>query len=143
MFCGFDGDYAFLSNYWECTVVFDGLQFRSVEAAYQAAKCRNPSERRDFTNLTPDEAKRLGREVQLRPDWERAKINIMRSLLHYKFCAHPDLERALLATGDKELVEGNTWGDTFWGVCNGVGENHLGRLLMEVREALRKKEEET
>lgn len=58
----------------------------------------------------------------------------MEELLVIKFSGKdPFLTRALMATGNAELVEGNTWNDTFWGICNGTGENHLGKLLMKVR----------
>jgi ribA/ribD-fused uncharacterized protein len=73
----------------------------------------------------------------MRPDWEQVKILIMTSLVRDKFTRHQDLKEQLLATGDAELIEGNWWGDTFWGVCKGKGENHLGKVLMKVREELK------
>lgn len=127
-----DGNY-FLSNFYPVDVSFDGLTFHSVEAAYQAAKLANVEDRRPFTNMTPSEAKRAGRRVDLRHDWEQVKISVMRELLFSKFLGNPHTAQLLLETQNEELVEGNTWNDTFWGVCNGYGENHLGKLLMEVR----------
>ena len=78
-----------------------------------------------------------GRKVTLRPDWEEIKLEAMREVVHVKFLA-PDLRRYLLNTGDATLIEGNYWNDTFWGMCRGIGENHLGRILMAEREAIRK-----
>lgn len=72
----------------------------------------------------------------MRSDWEEVKLGVMEGLLREKF-SDPELRRKLLATGERELVEGNDWGDSFWGVCAGRGKNHLGRLLMKLREELR------
>ena len=71
----------------------------------------------------------------LRPDWEEVKVQVMRELLYAKFSEEP-LRGMLKATGDQHLEEGNNWGDTFWGVCRGRGENWLGKLLMEVRASI-------
>jgi predicted NAD-dependent protein-ADP-ribosyltransferase YbiA (DUF1768 family) len=78
-----------------------------------------------------------GQKVTLRKDWEGVKIQVMRDVLRLKF-ANPGLRDRLLETGDRELIEGNTWGDTFWGVCRGSGKNWLGQLLMELRGELSK-----
>ena len=75
----------------------------------------------------------------LRPAWDDIKLNVMRDLVWRKFSEDPELRAKLLATGDAELVEGNAWGDTFWGVDqSGKGENHLGKILMETRTRLTK-----
>ena len=87
--------------------------------------------------LSCPEAKRLGGRIPIRYDWESVKLDVMETLLRDKFTRHADLRILLLDTGDRELVEGNTWDDRFWGVCEGVGENHLGRLLMKIRAELR------
>lgn len=134
----FTGDYYFLSNFFECDVEYLGLTYRSSEAAYQAAKCKNPNERLAFLWLTPSMAKRYGKMVEIRPDWDEVKKRIMRDIVYLKFSQWPDLREKLLATGEAELIEGNTWGDTYWGVCNGVGENNLGKILMEVRREFRR-----
>ena len=127
----FDGEYSFLSNFYECEIEVWGHKFRSVEAAFQALKC--PERMDEFENLTAYEAKRLGRKVKLRDDWELRKISIMKMLLEQKF-SHPELTQKLVATGNLYLIEGNYWKDDFWGVCEvGKGQNHLGKLLMEVR----------
>jgi len=138
----FTGPWAFLSNFSPCEVLLDGEKYASVEAAYQAAKTLNAAAREKFRFLgvTPARAKRMGRSLKLRPDWEEVKVGIMRDLLMQKF--RPSiLKRKLLSTFQAELIEGNYWHDTFWGVCMGkcdfphapLGDNMLGRLLMEVR----------
>jgi ribA/ribD-fused uncharacterized protein len=134
----FRGAYTRLSNYAICSVWFDGHIYNSVEHAYQAAKSLDEDERRAIRHLpTANQAKKAGRRVTIRPDWEAVKVEIMRGLLREKFAQEPD-RTVLLGTGRRELVEGNWWGDRFWGQSPlGNGENWLGRLLMEIREELR------
>lgn len=132
----FHGPYRFLSNFWECEVYFEGTTYQSAEAAYQAAKTLNVNTRAVFALMPPWGAKKAGRKLQLRPDWEDVKLDVMDKILHEKF-KHPELREKLLATGDAELIEGNHWGDIIWGVCNGEGANLLGCLLMALREELR------
>lgn len=131
----FQGAYRFLSNFWPAKVVLDGAEYSSVEHAYVAAKTTNKTARNDIADMTPGQAKRYGRTLKLRPDWEKIKLTVMEDLVRQKF-KHPNLARLLQATDDAELVEGNTWGDTFWGVCKGQGQNHLGKILMRVRSEL-------
>lgn len=108
-----------------------------MEHAFQAAKTTRLDERQHLRGCpTAAEAKQRGRQVSLRPDWETVKLGVMEHLLRQKFTTHPGLRRQLKATRPHPLVEENTWGDTFWGVCNGQGENHLGRLLMRIRDEL-------
>ncbi|MFO0974636.1 MAG: NADAR family protein [Phycisphaerae bacterium] len=134
----FQGEYRFLSNFWLSEVWFEGARYPSVEHAYQAAKSLDPAERRRVAALaTPADAKRAGRALSLRPDWERAKFAVMEACVRDKFTRHAGLRAKLLATGDAVLEEGNTWGDRVWGVCNGAGENRLGKILMQVRAELR------
>lgn len=152
----FRGPYRWLSNFHLAAVVYDGHTYPSTEHAYQAAKALDIQQRIKFmtsleqcalddsllsleayTVMTCAEAKRAGQKLPLRAEWEEIKLDVMRNVLYDKFQRHEDLKQKLLATGDEELVEGNTWGDRFWGVCNGVGENHLGKLLMELRAVLR------
>ncbi|MDO4328940.1 MAG: nicotinate (nicotinamide) nucleotide adenylyltransferase [Lachnospiraceae bacterium] len=135
----FRGDYHFLSNFYEAPVEYGGLIYGNNEAAFQAQKCRTEEERKAFTELRPSKAKRAGRQVQLRPDWEKVKVGLMEEIVRAKFAQNPDLAGRLLATGDRKLVEGNTWGDTCWGVDSrtGQGENHFGRILMKIRDELR------
>lgn len=133
----FTGDYRFLSNFWPVNIVVAGHTYSSVEHAYQASKTFHPLERIKIRNATtPGQAKRLGKNVSLRADWESVKVRVMRELLRKKF-SQPKLKRKLINTGKAELIESNTWGDRFWGVCDGQGKNMLGLLLMEVREELR------
>ncbi len=133
----FSGEYRFLSNFYPSKVSLDGIDFPSVENAYQAAKNFDWDRRKMFVTLTAAEAKREGQKTMMRPDWEQVKVLIMTNLVRDKFTRHQDLREQLLATGDAELIEGNWWGDTFWGVCKGKGENHLGKVLMKVREELK------
>ena len=89
--------------------------------------------------MRPAMSKKAGRRVQLRADWEDVKLSIMEDIVRAKFTQNEDLKQLLLATGDLVLEEGNTWHDTFWGVDvkTQEGENHLGRILMRVRQELR------
>lgn len=133
----FTGEYRWLSNFWSASVVYDGAIYPTVEHAYQAAKTFDQLQRESIRRATsPGIAKRAGRRVDIRDDWEAAKLGIMQELVRQKFMV-PDLRTKLLNTGDAPLIEGNYWGDTFWGVCRGKGHNHLGRILMSVRAALR------
>lgn len=117
--------------------MFEGMLYPSTEHAYQAAKSLDLAIRTEIQNAkNARHAKQLGQTVKLREDWESVKLNVMLTLLREKF--KDGFERdALLATDGADLIEGNTWGDTFWGVCEGKGSNHLGRLLMQVRKELK------
>lgn len=131
----FDGtEYAFLSNFYLADVTYDGLAFTSSEAAFQAAKVLEEEKRKEFCNLNPKSAKAKGKKVPLRGDWEKVKDQVMYEVCTAKFEQHPDLMEKLLATGDEELVEGNTWRDQYWGVYKGKGKNMLGKTLMRIRE---------
>ena len=114
----------------------DSVIYPSVENAYQAAK--TTGDRTVFCSCGPGEAKRLGRQLVIREDWDKIKIEVMRDLIRQKFKKDSLLGTRLLLTGDELLVEGNSWGDVFWGVCNGVGENNLGKILMEQRAAIKR-----
>jgi N-glycosidase YbiA len=130
----FTGEYRFLSNFYPSQIRYEGITFAAVEHAFQAAKTHERSERlRIASSRSPGAAKGLGRQVKLRKDWESVKVEIMRQLVEKKFTVHQDLRNRLLATNDAELIEGNTWNDCFWGMCNGRGKNHLGRILMDIR----------
>lgn len=131
----FRGEYRFLSNFWGCPVNYDGVAYQNAEAAFQAQKCIDPTDRTQLAGLNPSEAKRLGRRVKLRSDWEAIKDQIMCQVVQAKFTQNPDLMEKLKATGDAVLIEGNTWGDRYWGVCRGTGQNKLGRILMALRDA--------
>lgn len=139
----FHGEHRFLSNFHPAMVILDGVEYPTVEHAYQAAKTPDKSKRNIICHAeTPGKAKRLGRSplLQFRDDWEFVKVDVMRELVRQKFCHadfhHSDLCRQLINTGNALLIEGNVWNDTFWGVCRNVGQNWLGRLLMERRAEL-------
>ena len=133
----FKGKNYFLSNFYQCKVTFNGLTFNNSEAAFQAQKDLNSAN--SFVHLSGYEAKQLGKKVQLRDDWESVKESIMFKVLYAKFTQNEDLKTLLLNTGNSQLIEGNSWHDTFWGVDinTGQGENKLGILLMTIRDVLR------
>ena len=134
----FSGEYRFLSNFWQAKIAHDGIDYPTTEHAFQASKTLDFHKRWEISQLdTPGQAKRAGRKVRMRPDWEQVKDQIMLELTILKFVNHQGLKRELFATGTAELLEGNDWGDTYWGICNGVGENLLGEILMLVRGQLR------
>ncbi len=133
----FAGKYRWLSNFWGAEVQYDGVAYPTTEHAFQAAKTENLGQRRHVRKASgPQEAKRLGRQVTLRPEWESMKDEVMLDLNRQKF-RDPELRAKLLATGDATLVEGNYWNDTYWGVCRGKGKNRLGKILMRVRDEIR------
>ena len=139
----FDGKWAFLSNFYWNEIEHEGIKYPTNEHFFQAMKTLDMDERRQIANsLTPGQAKRMGRKVSLRPDWEDVKEDIMLEGLCIKF-ADEQLADWLVATGDAELVEGTTWHDNEWGDCscpkcrNIVGKNKLGKLLMRVRDMIR------
>ena len=135
----FDGKYAFLSNFYSSPIApfDDGIIYPTVEHAFQAYKTIDINKRKEIaTQPTPGKAKRLGRHVKMRDDWREIRIDVMYIALKEKF-RDLELRTKLLATGNAELVEGNWWGDRFWGVCEGEGENNLGKLLMKIREDYR------
>lgn len=127
----FRGKYSFLSNFYTTKIRYKGVEYSNTEAAFQAQKC--PERAAEFASLTGRDAKRYGKFVPLRSDWEQVKVDIMYDIVLAKFIQNEQLKQQLLDTGECKLIESNTWGDTFWGVCNGVGDNKLGRILMTVR----------
>lgn len=135
----FREEYEFLSNFYPAKIYFEGIAYLNSEAAYQAQKCADAGDRAQFSRLSADEAKRLGQQVPLRPDWNQIKLDLMERIVRAKFSQHPRLAKKLLETGDKPLIEGNYWHDVFWGMDRKtrVGENHLGRILMALRGAYR------
>lgn len=133
----FEGKYRFLSNFYLNPISFVDCDFPSAEHAYQAFKCVY---QKDFDAIlaapTPGDAKRLGRRVMMHPGWDYMKLDVMKDICYTKFSEEPLLSM-LLDTGDAELIEGNTWNDTYWGVCKGVGQNNLGKILMQIRKELK------
>ena len=134
----FSGRYRWLSNFHTCSIVYDGVEYPSTENAYQAAKTIIKEERIQFEMITAGQSKRARQKVTLRGDWEAVKINIMKELTRLKY-KKGILKKKLIATGKQEIVEGNYWGDTFWGVCKGKGDNRLGKILMKERKRLVKR----
>ena len=141
---GFFRGHAFLSNFHECKIEYEGLTFNSTEAAYQSSKTLDLKLRERFTTLSAALSKKEGRLLKLRPDWDRIKEDVMYNLCKIKFIEHEELRKQLLATGDKYLEETNWWKDTYWGAIlesDGTrrGHNRLGHILMRIRGEIREK----
>lgn len=131
----FDGEYAFLSNFYEAPIVVNGVTYPTNEHFFQAMKTEDETMQKMIAGApTPGKAKRLGRQVALRANWDETRLGWMQVGLRAKFTQHPELLDKLIATGDALLIEGNYWHDTYWGQCDGVGENQLGALLMMLRD---------
>jgi ribA/ribD-fused uncharacterized protein len=139
----FRGDYAFLSNFYNCKIEYNNLVYENAESAFQAQKCTTPLSRYLYCSLSAKEAKKRGRLENLRVDWMFVKDKIMEEVVFAKFSQNEDLKKRLLDTGDLELIEGNNWHDCEWGVCTCVKccgkekKNKLGKILMQVREEIR------
>ncbi|KAJ3215067.1 hypothetical protein HDU67_000847 [Dinochytrium kinnereticum] len=132
----FRGQYGFLSNFHPHTILLDGIIYKTSENANHAAKCLNHTDKNAFSDVEPREAKRMAQSVDLRPDWEEVKVGVMDTILRIKFEPRSELASKLARTYPKDIVEVNTWGDRFWGVSKGKGKNHLGKLLMTIRQEL-------
>lgn len=141
MISSFRGKYYFLSNFSDSRITINGHSFLNAEAAFHSFK--DLSRQYEFKNLDPSSAKRLGRRVRLRSDWEEIKDDIMYQVVKDKFTQNEILRVKLLNTGDEYLEEDNVWHDNYWGVCqcvkcqDKIGKNKLGKILMRVREELR------
>lgn len=135
----FRGHWKFLSNFFVEFVIHDTYVWISAEHAYQAAKSLDEKYKtKVLFAKTPKEAKNIGKTAVLRPDWKLVRVKIMEDVVRTKFEQKSYLQKMLLETGDRLLVEGNWWRDRFWGQCPvGNGENHLGRILMKIREEYR------
>lgn len=140
---GFFGEYRWLSNYHLCPIKWGVFTFPSTENAYQWLKidvCALKNVHQDFNDYaalfqtcSPKDAKKYGKVVPLRDDWDLIRYTKMFAVNLVKYMDNPDLAEKLRKTGRAYLEETNTWNDTYWGVCNGVGENNLGRILMDIR----------
>lgn len=129
--------YGWLSNFHPSTFVFNGKKYPTVEHAFQASKTKEEDLAEMIrTSTSPGAAKRMGKIVPLREDWDDVKFSLMRELIHLKF-ENPILRTLLIQTGDAKIVEANTWGDKIWGTFKGEGENMLGVILMEEREKVK------
>jgi len=136
MINSFSGPYRFLSNFYPSIIEYDGIEYPTAEHAYQAAKTYDTAIKRKISMLdSPGKAKRCGQDVIIRLDWEEVKVDVMEDILRIKF-DNNELFNKLVITIGEELIEGNYWGDTFWGVCNGVGQNNLGKILMKIRDQI-------
>ena len=145
----FRDEYAFLSNFHKCKIRdYEGNEFTSAEAMFQSYKTTDPKIRAKFAKMGPKEAKAAGRKVKLRSDWEEIKFDVMWYVVYQKFSQNSLLTRQLIETSGMRLVEGNTWGDKYWGAIPTkvpvkdsetivlTGDNRLGQILMQVRRIL-------
>ena len=137
----FSGEHRWLSNFYPATVyakLGNGgwFEFESIEHAYQAQKTGEANWPK-FVGITAGQAKRLGRQLKMLDNWDGIKEDVMLALLRQKFKRTNTLGQKLIETGELVIIEGNTWGDTYWGVCNGEGKNRLGHLIMQVRGEMR------
>ena len=130
----FRNEYWFLSNMYPCEIRVNGLVFTCAEACFQSFKTTDVNERKKFQGIDGFKAKKLGRSVSLRSDWNDIRIEVMSRVIHAKFHQNSDLTKKLQDTGDLPIIEDNTWKDTFWGRCNGKGHNLLGQILMSERD---------
>ena len=134
----FEGRYSFLSNFFYAPILYKGIRYANNEAAFQAQKTCDYFLRRKFGELDdPGAAKHFGRTLALRSDWEKIKLQEMYCICAAKFFQHKYLAAKLLRTGNAMLIEGNNHNDFFWGMVENEGENHLGLILMDIREKLR------
>ena len=140
----FRGPHDFLSNFYAADVEFDGAEYPTIEHAFQAAKSLDFGQRRTIKNAkSASEAKRMGRKIKRREDWFDVSLEVMEALVRQKFTRYPELKSKLLETGDAILIEGNNWNDRFYGAVydtnrnEWMGENHLGKILMKVRDELK------
>lgn len=145
MIDSFTGKYRFLSNFYlydrDEYFIYDGISYISNEHLYQAMKFEDINIRKLIAGHKIGGLKKFVKAIEdehRRKDWLDISIQVMEIGLRYKFSLLR-FKKLLLETGDEELIEGNTWGDTFWGVYNGVGENHLGKLLMKIRKEIKEK----
>lgn len=132
----FVNEYRWLSNFAPAKVTLDGEVYPTVEHAYQAAKTLDGGIRRQVQALgSSANAKKMGKRLLIRPDWLEVRVPIMTELLRQKYAQEP-YRSNLISTGSAEIIEGNYWGDVFWGVCKGRGENNLGKIIMGIRDTL-------
>ena len=131
----FRGKYRFLSNFYPAVTEHNGIIYSTSEHAYQAAKSHSDIDKHIiWSQDSPYKAKIQGRRITMRSDWDLVKRQLMKEILFSKF-TDPTLRKQLTALKGYRLVEGNTWGDTYWGESPiGTGENNLGLILMELRD---------
>lgn len=132
---GFKGEYRWLSNFalFETPVKYNDIWFDSAEQLYQAKKCKRREQFILFDGLTAAQSKEFGKQVELRPDWHEIRLQTMFEVQMIKY-NQPKFKALLEQTKGLYIEETNWWGDIFFGVCNGVGENNLGKIIMDVRD---------
>ena len=136
----FRGEFSWLSNFYlfEKAMIYDEMTFHTAEHFYVAMKTKDKDIRNVVANHPSKGLKRFGQSLLVRSDWEDIKLNVMLYALRYKFSTNnPKLRQLLLSTGYSLLEETNYWGDRYWGICKGAGENNLGKLIMKVRDEIR------
>lgn len=134
----FKGENRWLSNFAPCKIILEGNEYKSVEHAYMSAKCDDLTWKQFCRDTEkPGDVKKASKNIKLLQNWDNIKIDIMKTCVEQKFSQEP-YKSKLIATGNMELIEGNTWGDKFWGVSlkDNEGQNQLGRIIMKVREKL-------
>lgn len=141
---GFKEEWSFLSNFAAVKLQYDGIVYPSSEHLYQAMKFNNQEVRFEISQLpTAGAAKRAGRDPKyteyLLAEWDDIRYNVMYDICLLKFST-AKFKKLLLETGDRYIEETNVWGDTYWGVCKGVGENNLGKILMSIRDLIKENE---
>lgn len=139
----FQGEYRWLSNFTQVKIVLEGIEYSSVEHAYMSAKSENEYWKKfcsDSKN-TPGQVKKESKKLRLPDDWETKRLEVMSECIKQKYSQEP-FRTKLLETGDQFIQEGNNWNDKFFGIClkTGEGKNHLGKLIMNVRDILNKNE---
>jgi len=134
----FEGQYEFLSNFFMRPMMYRALRWPSSEHAYQAMKTSVLREQERIRLEAPHarDAKRMGNRVTLRPGWDQRKLHFMKAIIDHKFVLKSPLAQALVDTDNAILIEGNRHDDRFWGQVDGEGENNLGIILMNRRQAL-------
>lgn len=134
--------YFFYSNFYPFSINYQGITYPTTEHAYQAAKVQDTDTRMLIMRQpTSAQAKKMGKIINVRLDWDAIKFQVMRDILNLKFVYGSVLAAKLRSSGNAYIIEGNYWHDLIWGQCscrrhNWEGENKLGLLLMEVRSEL-------
>jgi len=138
----FKSNYEKFSNFYPVVIYYEGRNFPSVEHAFVASKTKDWMFHYKIAMIPVHQAgkaKRLGRRIKIRDDWDMVKIEKMKRFLMQKF-SYEELREFILSTGDAKIIEGNYWHDNYWGNCYCTkcasikGQNQLGKLLMKVRQ---------
>jgi ribA/ribD-fused uncharacterized protein len=139
----FSGEFDYMSNFYFSKTVIGKFIYDTVEHYFQSRKAVTDREEREIRETsTPGKAKRMGRKIKIRADWEKIKYDVMFIGVKFKFEQHPDIAKKLKVTGDRLIVEGNNWHDNIWGDCHCpkcehiIGKNLMGKILMEIRKEL-------